>query len=73
MTITRKDLEMQLSALNRVSERKYTLSYQNGQTVLYRMDKANTAPTLAVAIGTKGRVSEIMFAMVDAIVYSKEE
>lgn len=73
MTITKKDLESQLYVLNRVSERKYTLSYQNGQTVLYRMDKANTSPVIATAIGTKGRVSEIMYAMVSAIVYSKEE
>ena len=73
MTITKKDLEAQLSALNRVSERKYTLSYQNGHTVLYRMNRENTLPTLAITAGSKNRVSEIMFAMVDAIVYSKEE
>lgn len=73
MTITKKDLDAQLSTLNRVSERKYTLAYQNGHVVLYRMDRENTAPTIAAAIGSKNRVSEIMFAMVDAIVYSKEE
>lgn len=73
MTITKKDLDAQLSALNRMSERQYTLAYQNGHVVLFRMNRENTLPTLAITAGSKSRVSEIMFAMVDAIVYATED
>ena len=73
MSITKKDLEAQLATLNRVSERQYTLSFQNGHTVLYRMSRDGSAPTLAITAGSMSRVSEILFAMVDAIVYATEE
>ena len=73
MTVTKKDLHAQLETLNRVSERQYTLAYQNGHVALYRMNRENALPTLAITTGSRNHVSEIMFAMVDAIVYATED